>query len=262
MKYLFLFFLTLFAPLLHASDEVVTPELLILLDHFHIQHDGTLASINEATQKAWLRPSGKERWQTKDNYSAADREVVLEYYTKTGKLQEKKPTKSAYQYGVLCGAATSRMKNRLGYFEKLGLQIGEVVLLSGARPLDPKVDEILPGCQTEGDAFMELWKASPLFFTTPWKHLQHPMIAVEDGSFRRPTTYDTFVFWLKAEPVGDAVIVTNQPYCCYFEAIAKWAFPTTFKFEVIGEGVNPDSEKTSNLLDNLARWLYFSSKKL
>ncbi len=256
MKFLFLFCLTFFAPCIHAMEVVITPELLTLLDHFHLEHDGTLTSINEATQKAWLRPAGKERWETEDTFSAGDREAVLEYYIKTGKLQEKRPAKSEYRYGVICGATTFRMKDRLGYFEQLGLRVDEVVLLSGARSLDPAVEEILPGCQTEGDALIKLWEASPLYPTASWKHLQHPMITKD----KRPGAYDIFQLWLKEKPAGAAVVVVNQPYCCYYEAVANWVFLDVIEVEVVGAAANPDYQKTDTLLDNLARWIYIHTR--
>lgn len=253
VKYLVIFC----AHFLRLSGEVITPELLTLLNHFHIEHDGTLPSISKGAQKAWLRPAGKERWQTVDTYSAEDRKAVLEYYVQTGKLAEKRPSKSTYQAGVICGATTFRMKKRLDYFEKLDVQVGEVVLLSGARDLDPTVEEVPPGCYTEGDAFMEIWKASPLYAKTPWKHLQHPMHP--DG--RRPGAADILNLWLKSEPTGPVLIVTNQPYCCYYEAIAQKVLLAPLEFEVVGEACSPDSQKTDTLLDNLARWLYTCSNK-
>jgi hypothetical protein len=259
MKYLLLFF-ALFAPLL--GEEVITPELITLLDHFQLKHDGTLPSINEAVQKAWLRPPKTERWQTPDIYNAQDRDAVFDYYKKTGKFDERKPGKASYQNGVICGATTSRMKKRLGYFEKQDLQVGKVVLLAGARPLDSEVEVIPDGCATEGDALMEHWRASPLFEVTSWRYFQHPMITLADGSIRRPGAYDIFVLLLKEEQEGDLLLVVNQPYCCYFEAVAKWVFPEGYTFEVVGEAANPDSQKTNDLLDNLARWIYSEFKAL
>ncbi len=56
------------------------------------------------------------------------------------------------------------MKKRIGFLEKIaksGVQFKQVVLLSGARPLDPEIETIPEGCQTEGEAMAYLWKACP-----------------------------------------------------------------------------------------------------
>lgn len=259
MRRIIISFFVLVTSFLSATEEVITPELLKLLDHFHLQHDGTLESITEVTQKAWLRPKGKERWETENPFTDADREAVLSYYTQTGKFDERRPTYRTYQSGVICGSTTYSMQKRINFFEQLvheGIIVKKVVLLSGARPLDPKVDHVPDGCKTEGDAFKVLWEASSFYHLFPYQHLQMPMIPTEEGLFRRPTTYDTFVFWLQSNPVGPSLIVTNQPYCCYFEAVAKWALPGDLEVEVVGSGTQPQSHKTATLLDNLARWIY------
>ncbi len=259
MRQIIVSFFLLITSFIHATEEVITPELLKLIDHFHLKHDGTLESITEVTQKAWLRPKGKERWESADRFTEADREAVLAYYIQTGKFDERRPTQNTYQAGVICGATTFSMRKRIDFFEKLiheGVMVKKVVLLSGARSLDPEVDQVIEGCKTEGDAFMVLWKASPLFQLFAYQNLQMPMIATEEGSFRRPTTYDTFVFWLQSKPEGPSLIVTNQPYCCYFEAVAKWALPAGLEVEVVGNGTQPKFHNTSTLLDNLARWIY------
>lgn len=253
----------LFASFLQGIETVITPELLTLLEHFQLKHDGTFASILEITQKAWLRPQGKERWEVDDSFSTEDREAVLTYYLQTGKLKSRYPLKKVYQAGAICGSTTDSMKNRIRFLEQLvksGLQVREIVLLSGSRALDPKIDQMLEGCKTEGDAFMTLWKVSDLYSKNAWKHLEHPMIALQGGSYRRPNTYDTFLLWKGTHPEGPVLIVTDQPYCCYFEAVAEWAFSKGLKYEVVGKGVSPESQTTSTLLDNLARWIYVTSK--
>ncbi|MBP7074182.1 MAG: hypothetical protein KBA81_02225 [Rhabdochlamydiaceae bacterium] len=263
MQRFFLIFSMLFASFLYGVEGIVTPELLTLLEHFQLKHDGNLPSIVEVTQRAWLRPHGKERWEADDHFSGEDREAVLTYYLQTGKLNDKRPLKKVYQAGAICGSTTDSMKNRIHFLEQLvkgGLQVREIVLLSGSRALDPKIDRLLEGCMTEGDAFMALWKVSDLYSKNVWKHLDHPMIALENGSYRRPNTYDTFLLWQQTNPQGPVLIITDQPYCCYFEAVAQWAFPRGFEYEVVGKGVSPESQTTSILLDNLARWIYVTSK--
>lgn len=251
-----------FISCLHAAGEVVTPELLKLIEYFHIQHDGSLSSIAEATQKAWLRPKGKERWETVDPYTFADRAAVLDYYTKTGKFDAVFPTKTSYDTAIVCGATAGRMQMRITYLEKLvqdGVEVKKVVLLTGMRQLDAAVEQIPEGCTTEGEAMLALWKKSPLSSKIAWSHLDHPLIEEENGSKRRPGAYDNFSAWVKGEsPSTIVVIISNQPYCCYFDAVAQAAFPQGFTFEVVGDAADPTQTKTDILLDNLARWIYMS----
>lgn len=247
---------------LRAADPVLTPELLKLLEYFNLKHDGTLASITEVTQKAWLRPKGKERWETVDRYTFANRAAVVDYYTKTGKFDAIVPTKKSYDTAIICGASVGRMQMRINYLEKVvqeGVEVKNVALLTGMRKLDSAVEQFPEGCMTEGDAMVALWKKSPLSSKIEWSHLDHPLIREKAGSMRRPWTHDTFAAWVKGEsPPKEVIIVSNQPYCCYFDAVAQAALPQGFVFEVVGEAIDPTEIKTDTLLDNLARWIYMS----
>lgn len=51
--------------LLNAQSKP-TPALQSLLQLMNVEHDGSLASIVEKTQKEWLRAAGKERWQIEE----------------------------------------------------------------------------------------------------------------------------------------------------------------------------------------------------
>ena len=251
-----------FISYLHAADEVITPELLKLLEYFHLIHDGSLTSITDATQKAWLRPKGKERWETVDPYTFADRVAVMDYYTKTGKFDAILPTKKSYDTAIICGATVGRMQMRISYLEKLiqeGVEVKKVALLTGMRILDSAVEQIPAGCTTEGEAMLALWKKSPLSSKIAWSHLEHPLIQEKAGSMRRPWAHDNFTAWVKGEsPSTIVVIVSNQPYCCFFDAVAQAAFPQGFPFEVVGDAADLTALKTDILLDNLARWIYMS----
>jgi len=233
MKKLLNLLLLLFMPLLSGIE----PELLKVLEHFKIEHDGTLETIVPATQKAWRRPPGQERWEITSNYSKEDREVVLEYYQKTGRLERVWPSKKEYQVALLCGATTGTMRKRIGFFERIvesGVQVGKVALLAGARPLSSSIEEVPEGAKTEGDAFAALWKTSQLCSQLPWRLAEHPMKGSE-----RPVTYDTFIYWQRGEKPQSLLIVTDQPYCAYFEAVAAKAFSKEFDFEVVGEELTP-----------------------
>ena len=61
--------------ILDAHNSPSAP-LLQLLKITNIQHNGTLEDIVQATQKAWLRPAGKERWEMTETF-ADKRSIIL-----------------------------------------------------------------------------------------------------------------------------------------------------------------------------------------
>jgi hypothetical protein len=236
-----------------------------LLQVMAVPHDGTPKSIVEATQKRWIRPAGKERWEVEDALKAPQRDAVLDFCAKKGFFKEIKPAHLNYDYAIVLGATVSRIEKRMAYLAKLadsGVQFKQVVLLSGARSLDPSAEFIPEGCKTEGDAMEFLWKAQPLSKQLPWKHLDHPMIALPEGKFRRPSTVDTINLWIKSSPApSHCFFVSNQPYCLYQQAVAENVMPKTFIYETVGSQAEASSQNAAVMLDNIARCLYEMNKR-
>jgi len=267
MKALFASFFLCISTLCSApAPSFVDHDLTQLLQVLAVPHDSTPKSIVEATQKRWIRPAGKERWEVEDTMTESQRKAVMDYCTKKGFFQEIKPAHLSYDYAIILGATVTTIKKRMDYLVKVansGVQFKQVVLLSGARPLDPSVETIPEGCKTENDAMEFLWKAQPLSKQVPWKHFAHPMIAIVDGKFRRPSTADTFHLWLQSSPApGRCFFVSNQPYCFYQQAVAENLMPQTFVYETVGSSADATLQNAAVLLDNMARCLYESNKKL
>ncbi len=230
-----------------------------LLTAMQVSHDGTLPSIVKNTQKKWITSPGKERWQIQDTLTPKQRKAVLDYGTKAGFFREIKPAHQRYDYAIVLGAWVPRMEKRMDYLVKIasaGVRFKRVILLSGARPLDPETDGMAQHCKTEGDALEFLWKAQPLSKQVPWKHFQHPLIQTTKGKVR-PTTADTFRYWLSKKPkAGSCFVVSNQPYCHYQQLIIENILPPKFTYETIGPAVKPSDENATVLLDTIARCLY------
>jgi hypothetical protein len=237
-----------------------------LLEVMAVSHDGTPQSIVEATQKKWIRPAGKERWEVEDTLTAAQRTAVMDFCTKKGFFREIKPAHLNYDYAFILGATVSRMEKRMAYLAKLadsGVRFKKVILLSGARPLDASVEAIPEGCKTECDAMEYLWKAQPLSKQVPWKHYPHPMITMAEGKTRRPTTADAFALWMKDTPQpGRCFFVSNQPYCLYQHAVAENLMPSTFEYETVGTPAEASWQNAAVMLDTIARCLFESNKLL
>lgn len=258
----FLFISTLYSA---PTNSFVDNDLKQLLQVMEVPHDGTTKSIVEATQKRWIRPAGKERWEVEDTLTESQRDAVMGYCTKKGFFKEIKPAHLNYDYAIILGATVSRMEKRMAYLAKLadaGVQFKQVVLLSGARPLDASVESIPEDCKTENDAMEFLWKAQALSKQVAWKHFAHPMIPIADGKFRRPSTNDTFHLWLQSSPApGRCFFVSNQPYCFYQQAVAENLMPKTFVYETVGPPAEASSQNAAVLLDNIARCLYEINKR-
>lgn len=248
-----------------STESVVTPSLLELLKAMEVSHDGTLESIVEQTQKRWVRPIGKERWEVADTLTAAQRKAVFAFCYKEKFFSELNPRHKEYDYGVIMGGSVGRLEKRIAHLVKLaqsGTHFKKVILLSGARPLDTKVESIPPGCKTEGDAILFLWKAQPLSREVVWEAYDHPMINGENGALYRPTTADTINRWVKSNPQpGRCLLFSNQPYCHYQQATAEVLLPKEFTVESAGVKADPSAQNGIVLLDTIAAWLFFESKK-
>lgn len=266
MKTLIASFFLFITTLCHASaPSFFDHDLNQLLQVMAVPHDGTPKSIVEATQKRWIRPAGKERWEVEDTLTASQRDAVMAFSAKKRFFKEIKPAHLNYEYAFVLGATVSRMEKRMAYLAKLadsGVQFKQVVLLSGARPLDASAESIPQGCKTECDAMEFLWKAQPLSKQVPWKHFAHPMIAIAEGKMKRPSTGDIFNLWLQSSPApGRCFFVSNQPYCFYQQAVAENIMPKTFVYETVGAAAEASSQNAAVMLDNIARCLYETNKR-
>jgi hypothetical protein len=254
MKSLFFSFVLLLSSLC-GSPSLVNDDLLQLLKVMEVSNDGTLPSIIEATQKTWIRPAGKEIWHIENNLSETQAKAVMQYCSKNRFFIEIMPTQKSYDYAVILGATVATMKKRIGFLEKTfksGVQVKQVVLLSGARPLDLKIETAPEGFQTEGEALASLWKAHPLSKQVPWAQFDCPM-----EGMRRPNTADTFNLWLASKPkAGSCIMISNQPYCLYQQLVAEAIVPKEFTFETVGAASDPSKANPASMLDTVARCLY------
>jgi hypothetical protein len=240
----------------------VDDSLLKLLDMMEVKHEGTLASIVAETQKQWIRPAGKERWQVEGDFSADAKAEIFPLASKLGFIEELKPAAKKYDYCLLLGATVGRMEKRINYFVKMwneGVRFSQIVFFTGARSLDPTVDRLTTVCKTETEAAHYLWDHAELpegMKKMRITFVDVPMISTKEG-LRRPTTEDTVGAWLAANPrPGNCLAISNQPYCLYQGAVLQTYLPEEFSCEVVGERANLDCLNGRVLLDTIARWLY------
>lgn len=230
-----------------------------LLEVMEVPHEGSLDSIVAATQKAWLRPTGKERWEIEDTLQAR-RPQVIQLARELGFIDPIHPSRQEYEYGLILGGMLGRMETRLDTLIRLwkeGKRFKRCVFLVSERPLDPTV-EPLP-CKTEREAAIYLWEHVELpagLRELPIEFLHCPMIQTDQG-MRRPTIEDVTKTWLLQNPKpGKCLAIGNQPFCLPLGLSVQVHLPKGYCLEVVGEGVKEGELNGSVLLDSIARWLF------
>ncbi len=256
--------------------------LLEILQITNIKHDGTLASIVEATQKDWLRKAGTERWEM-DNAREELKPALEPLFKKLGIIDEVAPTAKQYTYGLILGATITSMRERFAYaldLWKKGVVFTHLVFLVGERPLDPvkESEAILYDAQNVYLPFRPDWKnqnvqpktetdAAKLLFdqanlpkefkdSVKVTFIDTPMQKLPDGTFRRPNTGDTvnlFKPMLEKTP-GTILAISNQPYVGYQDAVTRTLL-AGYSVETVGAKAK-GSLHIGVTLDNLARWIY------
>ncbi len=260
-------------PLCHlcASNLATSPEPQELLEITGIHCDASLPEIVEATQKAWVRPFGKERWEIEEALDAPMQSRIVQICDKMGFFAEKAPKEPKYRYCCILGATLPRIQTRIEYAILLwnrGVRFEEVVLFSGDRPLDPRADQIalletLP--DNEMDGIKAVYDAMDLptgFRDLPITQVRTPKVQDPRG-LRRPAAMDTVSHWLTLAPEpGSALFISNQPYVHYFGAVTRFILPETIQCECVGYHVDTSfyQNKASLLLDTMAWWLYYEEK--
>lgn len=253
---IFSFFLSLFFCVGAVADiALLSPSLIELLSLMEIHHDGTLKSIVETTQKAWIQ-TGKERWQfeekEKEKWNAA-----FPLLKKIGCVDKVEASQKRYDYCLVLGGLSQRMQKRFDLlieeWEK-GVRFDRLIFLTGERNLDPQVEDLAVLLQTEAQAMEYLFQKANV--SEDLRQIPLQIISASAGGKRRATTADTVAEWLKTNPSpGLCLVLSNQPFVDYQNAVLKTFLPKTFQIETIGKEADPDTF-FAVYLDNLARFLY------
>lgn len=249
--------------------------LLQLLSLTDVEHDGSLSSIVTATQAAWIRKPGIERWEIVEK-SRENTESIHNQLMKLNLIDEIAPSKKSYDYALWMGSAYPCMQNRFASLIKLweqGVRFDQIVLLSGARPLTDAEqhalvadfnlsDEQTPA--TEADAMQLVYKNSAMSESmkqVPLVVIDVPMQVTKNGALARPTTGDTVNAWMELQPqAGTCLVVSNQPYVSYQDSVTKTLLPQNFAVETVGK--KSDDINIDVYLDTVARLLYQEKKRL
>lgn len=224
---------------LHAAsiteDGQLKPAAQELVALFDFQTD-SLQELSLLLEKKWLQ-AHIDCWNMdhrfEENYDSG-----FALLQELGFTNEVRAANDHYDYALVLGATKSVMEERLDflYEEYLrGVRFDTIVLLSGARDLDPEIETYPEGLKTEYELLIYLFDRHPLKQLVPYVAIDSPKQLLENGTLRRPTTASTITDWLKTRPAaGSCLAVSNQPFVNYQEAVLCCLLPAPFKVEVIG----------------------------
>jgi len=189
----FLFFLLLCLPLqaLQLQDEngqlkQSAREFLELLD---IQSDLPIDQLAPLLQIKWLQ-TNKERWEMKGRFEEK-RKQAFPLLQKIGCIDTVHAEKNHYKYALVLGAIGKTMLRRLDFLYETwqkGVRFDQIVLLTGQRDLNKKIESFPDGLTSETDLFVHLFTNHPLKGIAPMVVIDSPKQQLIDGSWRRPNT--------------------------------------------------------------------------
>lgn len=254
----------------HAETISILSQMLDQLGWHYAEK--SLAAINATLQEHVFRKpdSGKERWEIGSQLSQEQGAAVWQAAQKLHFFNEWQPQKVSYRYAVLLGATAFRVRTRLNYLMhlwKTGTRFDELVFLTGARTLDPKVDgdalteaERADAPKTETDMMRVVYAHTDVpedMRAIPLTVIDAPATVLPDGKFRRPSTADTVNMWMAQNPKpGTVMFVSNAPYALYQEGVARELMPASWHIETVASAIEHEQETPEILLDTITRWVF------
>lgn len=213
--------------------------------------------------REWMQ-ANKERWEM-DLRFEEKREQAIPLLNELGCIGTIWAQKEHYTYALVLGATGSVMQRRLDFLYEewqRGVRIDTIILLTGARDLDPKIENYPEGLRTETDLFVHLFNQHPLNGLAPHLVIDSPKQILENGTVRRPTTASTVTDWLATKPKpGSCLAVSTQPFVGYQEAVLRSLLPRSFEVEAIGPKIE-QNYPLSIYLDNFAKWLKYEQERI
>jgi hypothetical protein len=256
--------------------------LLSLLSELQVEHNGTFGDIVRVTQKNFLRPANKERWEVPDQFGHK-RVQLKPLFDALGLVTEVKPSQKKYDYVLFLGASYPAVKKRLEYIVSLwdsGIRFKKIIILTGQRFINEERESLSVICtdlqiipdnfvgavplKTETDMIRFVFAHMTLpegLKQVPVEYVDTPQGKDEHGALVRPTTADTVIAWRALNPApGRCLIVSTQPHIHYQHAIIQSLLPKNFDLETVGDSLGYQSCNISIVLDALARWIFVQEK--
>lgn len=248
------------------NDGVPVEALRGLLDLFGLTHDGSLADIVCATQRAWYK-EGKLRADIQET-EGEKRESALPLLTRLGFVDSVWATRQLHDYAIVLGAKKLAIRKRYAFLRqewKIGVRFHSLVMCGSDRPSDETVtdhmNDVLPFLEQqtfpvpvsadETDLMEVIYDLSRSTF--PWNDKVIPIFKKTTVTGRHANTRDTLTDW-GTFPTGRVLIVSSQPFVSYQAMIARQCLPGC-EIHAIGAAATP-TLPISVYLDNLAKILF------
>jgi len=244
------------SPLL-TEEGYLIPPLVQIAELYKVDPPDQLSSFVAFSQRYWIL--GGERWEfPKDENSS----IIMQVMQDLACIEEVHAKEKVYTYALLLGSTEKNMKERISFLIsewENGVRFSHVVLLSGERPLDSKIEPMAGSFSTESALLTHLWQVM-----IPDEMRSIPYFLVSSAmksNGKRPTTGDTVIDWLKERPSpGHCIAISSQPFIGYQHSVLQILSPT-FTIETIG----PKRQGPLPLplsLDTLAKWMYQENLRL
>ncbi len=261
-KLLFFLLLSFGLSALQIKDDKgeLKPAAKELLSLFSDRGELTIEALIPQLKADWMQAK-KERWEMDARYQDKWDEA-LPLLEQLDCIKEIYPKEKHYDYALLLGSLGPNMVKRLDYLFTLwqqGVCFDEVVLLTGARDLDPKREDFPEGLKTETDLLIYLFENHPLHKYVSYTVIDSEKTTLKDELLHRPTTASTILKWLDDSPTpGSCLAISTQPFVGYQEAVVRFFLPEAFAVEAVGPAItNPTYYPLSVYLDNFAKWLAY-----
>ncbi len=238
----------------------------------------SLEEIVAETQKVWLRPANKERFEITESKYPEQALEITEICRKAGMLKDKYPRNKQYTHILILGGFLGRVRCRVAFFAKLledGISAGHISLLGGKRPLHPEKESTSELYNAHNDilTFKNSWQPP---IDSPKNETDMMRMVIEQSELpeqlslenlhvihapaqngRRPDTRATVREWLKTNPEhGSILVLSSQPYVAYQHELVKSCIdPKKYTLETVGT-MYPEQQLPDILLDTVARILY------
>ncbi len=252
-----------------GADSGPTQLLKDIFSITKIKNDGNLENIIKQVIFRWTRPTFMQGWHRYCLLDSAQKRELADLIKNSILYKEKLPKQKHYDALVLCYGKYSNIQKRIDFLIKLhnqGITFDKIYLLGSKRSLKNGPDEekkFIPILKQKNVKLNEMELINYLWQETPMPDSLR-LIPVEsfkavkrshDFSSKMHYTLKVMVDSIKITKGKSFLFVTNNPYICVHDAIAKNALaPYEVNVETVGAAM--ESEQLEVVLGRIARCLY------
>jgi hypothetical protein len=230
------------------KNSACTPSLTKIFTLSNLPIPTSMDSLLSLTQKHFLRPKGKERFELKDTLRQFfHRKAFHKEFQTLGLIDPIYPHFKEYDSILILGTSYFDMVERIRFFLSLNVKANHIFFLTGKRPLAKKEPKSSPPFE---DAMSKELAKKLLPPTIPYSFIVSKM-----NGQNRPTTKDTLLDWFEqTQSKGPTLLISNQPYGEYQRLVATSL--SNIPFDLAAAPPCENKKSVSIYLDTIARILY------